>query len=163
VERGGCLRATSDFCHLSRIDVMSEAIAIEFDNVAMSVTNIDRSVEWYERVFGFKRGYRTFIDTLQADFQILQRPELQIELLSRRGAVRDPEADAVAGPHLEKSGLTAIVFRTADLEAATSRLEDLGVTFVWKLQLLSADGLRSTMVRDPDGTLINILRYPSEA
>ena len=141
----------------------SETIAVEFDNVAMSVTDIDCTADWYGRVFGFERGHRTFIDTLQADFQILQRPGLQIELLLRRGAVRDPEADAVAGPHLEKSGLTAIVFRTADLEAATKGLEDLGVTFVWKRQLLSGDGLRSTMIRDPDGTLINLLHYPDKA
>ena len=57
----------------------------------------------------------------------------------------------------------AMVFRTADLEAATKGLENLGVTFVWKLQLLSGDGLRSTMVRDPDETLINILHYPDKA
>jgi hypothetical protein len=53
------------------------------------------------------------------------------------------------------------VFRTDDLEAATAYLETCEVDFVWKNQTLSADGLRSTMIRESDGVLVNMLCYPA--
>ena len=65
---------------------MGDAVAVEFD--------IAHSTDWHGRVFGFERGHRTFIDTLQADFQILQRPGC-IDPLSRRGAVRDPDGTPI--------------------------------------------------------------------
>ena len=40
----------------------------------------------------FGHGHRIVIDALQADFQLLQRPGLQVEPLSHRGTVRDPQA-----------------------------------------------------------------------
>lgn len=133
---------------------------VEFDNVAIAVTDIDRSAEWYGRLFGFRRGYSTYIESLQAHFQILERSDMRIELLSRATTVRNPDAAIVPGPHIDKTGAKAVVFRTSDLEAVTSHLEREGAIFEWKLQDLSEDGLRATMIRDPDGTIINILQYP---
>jgi catechol 2,3-dioxygenase-like lactoylglutathione lyase family enzyme len=133
---------------------------IDFDNIAISVTNIDRSADWYERLFGFRRGYATFIEPLQAHFQILERDDMRIELLSRQTTVRNPDASIVPGPHSDKTGAKAIVFRTSSLKAVTAHLEREGALFEWKMERLSADGLRSTMVRDPDGTIINVLQYP---
>jgi hypothetical protein len=66
----------------------------------------------------------------------------------------------VSGPHIDRTGAKAIVFRTSNLDAVTSHLENQGAIFEWKLKLLSADGLQATMVRNPDGTIINILQYP---
>lgn len=133
---------------------------IAFDNVAISVTDIDRSADWYGRLFGFRRGYQTYIDPLQADFVILERDDMRIELLSRSTTIRNPDAEIVPGPHIDKTGAKAIVFRTSDLDAVTSHLEREGAVFEWKLQTLSSDGLQSTMVRDPDGTIVNVLCYP---
>jgi catechol 2,3-dioxygenase-like lactoylglutathione lyase family enzyme len=104
-----------------------------FDNIALSVTDLERSMIWYTEVLGFTPGYRTY---------------------------RSPDAEVVPGPHLRTSGFKALVLRTDDLEDVTRRLEDHGVEFVWKNRVLSDDGLRSTMLRDPDKNLINVLRYP---
>ena len=144
---------------LSKSELPTQQL-IEFDNVAVSVTDINRSADWYGRLFGFRRGYSTYIEPLEADFQILERDDIRIELLSRATTVRNPDADIVPGPHIDRTGAKAIVFRTSSLEAVTSHLENEGAVFEWKLKPLSADGLRSTMVRDPDGTIINILQYP---
>ncbi|MGW6793981.1 VOC family protein [Streptomyces chartreusis] len=131
-----------------------------FDNIALSVTNMDRAVRWWSEVFGFVPGYRTWITPLGAEFQILERPDMCIELLSQPGSTRHADAEVVPGPHLRTSGAKAVVFRTDDLDAATRHLERCEVEFVWKSQVLSEDGLRSTMVREPDGVLVNVLCYP---
>ncbi|GAB5100707.1 VOC family protein [Caballeronia sp. HLA56] len=140
-------------------DARAQRLA-EFDNVAISVTDIDRSADWYGRLFGFRRGYSTYIESMQAHFQILERSDMRIELLSRATTVRNSDADIVPGPHIDKTGVKAVVFRTSDLEAVTWHLEREGASFEWKMKHLSEDGLRATMIRDPDGTIINILQYP---
>ncbi|MFF4053297.1 VOC family protein [Streptomyces chartreusis] len=131
-----------------------------FDNIALSVTDMDRAVRWWSDVFGFVPGYRTWITPLGAEFQILERPDMRIELLSQPGSTRHTDAEVVPGPHLRTSGAKAVVFRTDDLDAATQHLERCEVEFVWKSRILSEDGLRSTMVREPDGVLVNVLCYP---
>ncbi len=78
----------------------------------------------------------------------------------RRNDRSQSDADIVPGPHIDRTGAKAIIVCTSSLEAVTSHLENEGAVFEWKLKPLSADGLRSTMVRDPDGTIINILQYP---
>ena len=138
---------------------MEHVSDLEFDNVAISVTDLDRSIEFYERVFGFTVAYRTYSDAVEAQFVLLQIPGMRIELLSRPGVERSPAM--TPGPHLATSGLKAIVFRTQDLEAVTDRFDSLGLTLVWRLRSVSADGLRATMIRDPDGNLINVLSYPT--
>ena len=138
---------------------MKPVHGLEFDNVAISVTDLDQSIAWYERVFGFTVAYRTYSDAVEAHFVLLEIKGLRIELLSRPGIKRSP--DMTPGPHLSTSGLKAIVFRTHDLEAVTARFESFDLELVWKLRAVSADGLRATMIRDPDGNLINVLSYPA--
>lgn len=138
---------------------MSETVDdLVFDNVAVAVTDMDQSITWYKRVFGFEVAYRTYSTAVQADFVLLEISGLRIELLSKPAIERSPEITPES--LLSVSGLKAIVFRTRDLEAVTARFERLDLTFVWKLRSISADGLRATMIRDPDGNLINVLSYP---
>lgn len=138
---------------------MVAEIDVTFDNVAVSVTDMERSIEWYRLIFGFRLKFKTFITTIDADFVIMERDDFKIEFLHRRGSARAEEM--IPGPHLSTSGLKAIVFRTNDLDAVTAHLERLNIPLVWKLETISADGLRATMIRDPDGHLINILQYPA--
>lgn len=147
--------------HLAEWSSSMTIEGLEFDNVAVSVTDLTKSLEWYQRVFGFEVVYRTFSTVVDAELVIIERGAARIELLAQRGAREHPDAPIVPGPHLQTSGLKAIVFRTDDLEGITAYLETCSVQFEWKIQTLSADGLRSTMVRDPDGVLINVLDYPT--
>jgi catechol 2,3-dioxygenase-like lactoylglutathione lyase family enzyme len=134
---------------------------MKFDNVAISVTDVDASAKWYGQLFGFKLGYRTHLDGLDAQFAVLERPDIKIELISQRGVKRHEDADIDPPHHLGKTNIMAIVFSTDDLEKSTAEMEAAGAQFIWKLQTLSADGLRSTMLRDPDGNMLNVLCYPN--
>ena len=137
-------------------------MSMTFDNVAISVTDVDAAATWYAALFGFRPGYRTVLDDLEADFLVLERDDLRIELISRRGVRRHEDASVEPPDHLNKTNIMAVVFRTDDLGAETRRMEKAAdTTFVWKELVLSADGLRSTMLRDPDGNLINVLQYPA--
>jgi catechol 2,3-dioxygenase-like lactoylglutathione lyase family enzyme len=139
-----------------------DAFDVRFDNVAISVSNVEASAAWYAELFGFTPGYRTYLNELEADFQIIERGDIRIELISRRGVQRNEDALLDPPEHLSKTRIIAVVFSTDNLEAATARMEELGVQFVWKNRTLSTDGLRSTLVRDPDGNIVNLLQYPSQ-
>ena len=135
-------------------------MTLEFDNIAISVTNVDAAAKWYGDMFGFKQGYRTHLGDLDADFLVLERNDVRVELVSQAGCQRHEDSSIQPPNHLTKSKIIAIVFRTDDIEATTKDFEAKGAEFVWKNQLLSEDGLRSTMLRDPDENMINVLCYP---
>ena len=78
---------------------MGDAVAVEFD--------IAHSTDWHGRVFGFERGHRTFIDTLQADFQILQRPGLHRSAVPPRRGSR-PRWDTDQHPPPPGQGLSRL-------------------------------------------------------
>lgn len=133
---------------------------VEFDNVAISVTDVDRAADWYCDLLGFQTGYRTRLDELDADFMVLERDDVRLELVSQAGCQRHEDAEVQPPNHLKKSNIMAVVFRTDDLDSTTTDLEHKGAAFVWKKQVLSEDGLKSTMLRDPDGNFVNVLCYP---
>lgn len=133
--------------------------AVLFDNVAMSVTDIERSTAWYSDILGFRVVFREFLQAIESHFVILERGPLRVELLSRASTARNPAAAIPAGPHIDTTGLKAIVFRTEKLVDFTKFLETKNVQFEWKLKTLSESGMLATMIRDPDGNMINVLQY----
>ncbi len=58
--------------------------------------------------------------------------------------------------HLNVLGWKALVLETDNLPATTAFLVEHNVEMIWADQQL-ADDRRSTMIRDPEGNLINIL------
>jgi catechol 2,3-dioxygenase-like lactoylglutathione lyase family enzyme len=134
---------------------------IRFDNVAVSCTNIETSKAWYMKMFDFKPGYSTYLPDIGADFLVLKRDDLKVELISQEGSRRSETADLVPPAHVSVAYIIAIVFSIDDLEADTAALEAKGAVFVWKNLQLSDDGLKSSMLRDPDGNMVNVLQYPS--
>ncbi len=138
-------------------------MTLAFDNIAISVTDVDAAAQWYGDMFDFKPGYRTHLGDLDADFLVLEREDVRVELVSQAGCQQHEDGAIQTPNHLKKSKIIAMVFRTNDIEAATKDFEAKGAIFVWKNQLLSEDGLRSTMLRDPDQNMINVLCYPNHA
>jgi catechol 2,3-dioxygenase-like lactoylglutathione lyase family enzyme len=126
------------------------------NSVAMSVSDIDRSVDWFERVLDFRCVRRSALPALQAEFAIVARRDLTIELVEMPTAHRAPMPVVDPPHHLGPTGYNSLAFDVDDLAAATSALAAHGVPIVWAQRLLDPrSGLRSTLVRDPDGNLIN--------
>ncbi len=128
---------------------------LQFENIAISVSDIDRSAAWYGNILGFstiREG--TFYDG-SVRFAFLEGKGMRIELIS---SGRAPVPDNLPQPpaHLDTAGFKALVLRTDDLSAVTRELEGLGVPMVWKEQTLT-DDLSATLIRDPDGNFTNII------
>lgn len=128
---------------------------LRIDNVALATSDLNASIAWYETVLGFTVIERGRFDAVGADFAMIEAAGVRIELVSRPYAEHQ-RVDRTPPPHhLDVLGYKAIVFETDDLAAATATLRQHGVEFLWADQPLNAER-NSTMLRDPEGNLINI-------
>jgi catechol 2,3-dioxygenase-like lactoylglutathione lyase family enzyme len=133
--------------------------SLSLNNVAVSVSDIDRSVEWYKRVLGFKLASRTTFPPVSAEVAFLSRPGFSLELLQVPNNIKISEVYASPPAHLRPLGYKAIVFDVDNLKAASEELKTMDVTIVWSQQVIDpSTGLTSTLIRDPDGNLINIFQ-----
>jgi catechol 2,3-dioxygenase-like lactoylglutathione lyase family enzyme len=128
-------------------------------NVAISVLSIEISAAWYIKVLGFKLLRETTSPAVNARVAFLQKDDFNIELLNLPQAHKIDAVFADPPEHLYPIGYKAIVFEVDDLTLVTQELENLRVRIMWKEQVLDAStGLKSTMIRDPDGNYINIFQ-----
>lgn len=110
----------------------------------------------YETVLGFAVSERGRFDAVGAGYAMIEAGGMRIELVSRAGETGRPVDRTPPPGHLNVPGWKALVLETDDLPAATAALVRHTVEIVWANQPISAH-LRSTMIRDPEGNMINIL------
>jgi catechol 2,3-dioxygenase-like lactoylglutathione lyase family enzyme len=120
------------------------------DHATISVENLDRIAQWYERVLGFKVAER--FDT-NPDFLLeqLSIPGYRIDLVKYKGSVR-PTA---VNPLYLQQGWVHVVFNVQDLTSALKELHDLNVN-------VAADkdskGVPTRLViHDPEGNEIEVV------
>ena len=132
--------------------------SLHFHNLAFTVSDIEKTIHWYETTLGFKVLSRTALPAASAQVAFLQLADIQLEVLQAKGSFRLNELFADAPHHLLPIGNKSLVLQVNDLHQATRELEAKGVTFAWKEVDLSGEGHFSTMIRDNDGNFINIFQ-----
>ena len=134
--------------------------AATLNNITISVMDLDRAIDWYERVMCFSLTRRGTFPALEASYAFMKRKDYALELIQVPAAHRLPAIDADPPGHLGPTGFKALVLDVDDLSAATAELIAHEVAIVWNQQLLDPEtGLTSTLVRDPEGNLINFFQH----
>jgi catechol 2,3-dioxygenase-like lactoylglutathione lyase family enzyme len=128
---------------------------LRLHNFALAVQDLGAMVAWYEAVLGFTVTERGRFDAVNADYVMIERDGLRMELVSRAGDVHRPVDRTPPPAHLNVPGWKALVLECADLAATTALLAAHEVETVWADQPISANR-RSTMIRDPEGNLIHV-------
>lgn len=118
-------------------------------HIALTVTDVDRSVPWYERVLGFTLVGKQDADAIGVRKAFLRGPGHAFSLT----LVQHPYA---AGSVFDEKrpGLDHLSFSVPDeacLTQWTDRLEEYGVTFSPITEEDSAPGTSVIALRDPDG------------
>ena len=132
--------------------------SLHFHNLAFTVSDIEKTIHWYETTLGFKVLSRTGIPSIGAQIAFLQLADIRLEVLQAKDGFRLNELFADAPNHLLPIGNKSMVLQVNDLHQATVELEERGVTFAWKEMDLSGEGHFSTMIRDNDGNFINLFQ-----
>lgn len=129
--------------------------ALRLNNVALAVSNLDAMIDWYTATLGFTVAERGRFDPVEADFAMIDLKGVRLELVSRVGRAHTPVDRTPVPGHLEVLGWKALVLETNTLADVTAWLESCDVDIVWANQQLTGE-LHSTMIRDPEGNLINL-------
>jgi catechol 2,3-dioxygenase-like lactoylglutathione lyase family enzyme len=137
--------------------------SLSFHNLAFTVSDIEKTIHWYETTLGFQVLHRTTFPAIGAQVAFIQRANIRLEVLQAQGGFRLEEMFAEAPNHLLPIGNKTLVLQVIDLHTATLELEEKGVTFAWKEVDLTGKGNFSTMIRDVDGNFINLFQQdPNE-
>ncbi|MBO2012129.1 VOC family protein [Hymenobacter negativus] len=134
--------------------------SLSLHNLAFTVSDIEKTIRWYETTLGFKVLTRTAFPAIGAQVAFIQSSNIRLEVLQAQNGFRIEELFADAPNHLLPIGNKTLVLQVNDLHTATLELEEKGVTvtFAWKEVDLTGRGDFSTMIRDPDGNFINIFQ-----
>lgn len=124
--------------------------------MAMSVSNLDTTIKWYGDILGFKVLQRSEFPVIHAKTAFIEGDGIRLELLQVENPIRVGELFADPPNHMKPIGNKALILYVDDLPAVTRSLEKKKVVFAFKEIILNDKGLKSTIIRDPDGNFISI-------
>jgi catechol 2,3-dioxygenase-like lactoylglutathione lyase family enzyme len=123
-----------------------------FSHVGISVTDLDRAVDFYTGVLGF----RVLADARSLDMQrvILALDDLGLELLGERVGIE------CAVPEPTTFGKPKLAFTVHDLDAVRATAAEHGVPLVG--DVIDTPASRVCWIRDPDGMGIQLHEFKED-
>jgi methylmalonyl-CoA/ethylmalonyl-CoA epimerase len=137
------------------------AFDISFHHVGISVSNVEESVAWYKKMFGFEVVLRMNQGGDSAmNIVHIKRGNCYIELFQVAGAKplpdyrRDPSAD------LKVHGLAHFAFQVPDVAAATKELKAKGAGIA--MGPVDTPGVAFAFIRDNSGNTFELIQYKTK-
>ncbi len=134
-----------------------EGVELKHHHGAFSVPDIEESIAWWSRMFGFELERRFPIPQIPAEAALLQRGEMRIELFQVEGAAPLPEPRRWPNQDVFTHGAKHVAFAVPDVKAAEAHLRGLGADIVF---VLEADFGVNLFMRDNAGNLIELVQQP---
>ncbi len=129
--------------------------SLQIFNVAISVSNIDESVEWYEDKLGFQLQNRRKVST-GIEIALIEKNGFFIDLIYIAGSENLEGSPKEPPEHLKVQGLRNLVFWVDDLKSADAQLKSKGVELIWESRYIPEVETSVTNFRDNNGNLIAI-------
>lgn len=123
------------------------------NHFAISVANLEETVQWYSDIFGFYVVNRSEIPGADIRVAHLQGTGFLLEVFEAQGAAALPEDRKVPNRDLMTQGNKHMSFGVPDARAAKAQLEALGVEVA---MVAEVDDTYGVFIRDNTGNLIEI-------
>lgn len=136
---------------------MSDALELRHHHGAVSVPDLEASIEWYRQILGFELERRDYLPPVPADVAFLRRGDLRIELFQPAQAQSLPPERRLPDQDLRTHGTKHFAFAVRDIDAAASELRRRGADIVFVKHMESASVL---FLRDNAGNLIELYQQP---
>ena len=127
-------------------------------HVGVSVPDLAASIDWYQRVLGFRLVRRLRIETIPADVAILKHGAMHIELFQAQAARPLPPERREPDLDVRTHGNKHVAFGVVDVEAFAAELRRRGADLVWVKHF--EHGGANIFIRDNAGNLIEFLQAP---
>jgi lactoylglutathione lyase len=126
---------------------MKEIVGVA--HVAIKVKDIGRTLEWYERVFGFREMMR--LNNADGSLFLLYLRVTDTQFLEVFPNAREERALDNDG-----NGINHFCFHVSDPDAVHAHIVGLGIPLLWPYGR-AIDGNRQFWIEDPDGNRIEIM------
>jgi lactoylglutathione lyase len=132
-------------------------------HIAFYVNDIEASLEFYSRVFGFPEAFRMTRDDGSVSMVYLYITDSQfIELFPAKTQPQQDGALGTVGSHGEIRGYAHFCFQVADVEAALEKARASGAPIDVDLRV-GFSKCRMFWTHDPDGNKIEVMELPPES
>jgi lactoylglutathione lyase len=126
-----------------------------FSHIAIKVADVDRSVAFYEKVFGFDIFYDGRKNPPTGPRQAIGViADCAIELMQLPGESVKPAENA--------TGIAVVSFSVEDADATLTALRGAGVTKEAAVTEIPG-GMKYVLFQDPDGNTLEIIQHPRGA
>jgi methylmalonyl-CoA/ethylmalonyl-CoA epimerase len=140
--------------------VVAQSSTVDFDitldHVALSVPDIEQSIAWYQKMFGFKEVRRGGQPNGRQT-ALIQRGDISIELFQLPGASPLPESRRNPSDDFRTHGLKHFAFGVKDIRTVLALLQAKGVKVVFELH--DSPGAAFAFVSDNAGNAIELIQY----
>jgi lactoylglutathione lyase len=124
-------------------------------HVAIKVTDLDRSLDFYINKLGFPEMLRLHKDDGSTWLVYLRITDDQyLEVF--------PGAENDRAPGWDANGMNHMCLAVADIDAVIERIEAAGISLLLPLKL-AVDGNRQAWIEDPDGNRIELMEMDANS
>lgn len=129
---------------------------LQLGHVAMSVSDLDKSIDFYKRVFGFECIKRFYIEALKAEACFLKKGDSTLELFNFKDFKPLPDYRKSLVTELKTLGVKHFAFKIKNIEEVYRYFKDTGIEFATEMRM-GGSGLRYFFMKDPDNILIEVI------
>lgn len=130
-----------------------------FDHIGISVSNLDKSIDFYTKIFGFKCQRIIEMPAGNNRVAVLQKEGFTIEMFGYTDALPLPDDRKIPTKDLKTIGVKHVAIRVNDCVAAADFLKKNGVEFISE-PAVGVRGWRRFWVKDPDGIPLELTEGP---
>ncbi|KAA3636557.1 MAG: VOC family protein [Bacteroidetes bacterium] len=124
--------------------------------MAIIVTNIDSSVNWYQEMLGFEVENRMDLADRGIWQSNLKNEAMRLELIQTSSMINSEELLSKRGSKVKLTGFFKIGFTVKDFDSQLSFLESKKANFHGRVVEDMVSGKRMLIVLDPDGNRIQL-------
>jgi catechol 2,3-dioxygenase-like lactoylglutathione lyase family enzyme len=125
-------------------------------HIGISVSNLDRSLDWYGKNFGFVERSRTVLES-GLKIVYISNGTFEIEVFEQPNSQPLPGVDREVGTSFAVQGYKHFAFEVEDVDAYWADLVQKGLTQVSEPKTNDDLGVRYCFISDPDGILLEFL------
>ena len=133
--------------------------AVRAHHVGLTVTDLDRAREWYERALGLQLQLAFDLPGGARGAMLRSADGARVELFEVPGSV-DGLAGADPPSAMRTRGFGHVAFELENLDAGYDAIVATGGTEVWSPRPSPEPGRRMAFVHDLDGNLIELIGVP---